>query len=300
MTPPDFRLQAGESGCPRGVRHEWSAVAEPPPPPSRGRHPPAGPPEVGRRATSSGGPVERLMAGRSRRAGEAAPIAPGNETDRAAPGRSFAVPRWAGDAGRWSWIGIGVLILLVALMALLAATSVLVDLGPLRRAAGRHVPAGGRLAPQAPLPALARRTARRRRPRRPRGRHRADHHLQRGEPGARDPAAPRRGRRAAAEGTERDERARVDGRLTEGGPVRICSRTPRAGWPARLPARSAVSAPFCSASSSASTSSSGSSSRVVRSAPGRRGTWARSRSPWAMRSSPTARASSAATSGGAR
>ncbi len=66
------------------------------------------------------------MAGRSRQTGEAAPIAPGDETDRAAPGRSFAVPRWAGDAGRWSWIGIGVLILLVALMALLAATSVLV------------------------------------------------------------------------------------------------------------------------------------------------------------------------------
>ena len=66
------------------------------------------------------------MAGRSRQTGEAAPSAPGNETDRAAPGRSFAVPRWAGDAGRWSWIGIGVLILLVAVLALMAATRVLV------------------------------------------------------------------------------------------------------------------------------------------------------------------------------
>ena len=66
------------------------------------------------------------MAGRSRQTGEAAPIAPGNETDRAAPGTSFAVPRWAGDAGRWSWIGIGVLILLVAVLALMAATRVLV------------------------------------------------------------------------------------------------------------------------------------------------------------------------------
>jgi len=45
---------------------------------------------------------------------------------RAEAGRSFAVPRWANDAGRWSWIIIGALILLVALVALAAATSVLV------------------------------------------------------------------------------------------------------------------------------------------------------------------------------
>ncbi len=48
------------------------------------------------------------------------------ELERAEPGASFAVPRWAADAGRWSWIIIGVLILLVALLTLAAATRVLV------------------------------------------------------------------------------------------------------------------------------------------------------------------------------
>jgi predicted PurR-regulated permease PerM len=51
---------------------------------------------------------------------------PGGSGPRAKPGTTFAVPRWAGDAGRWSWIIIGVLILLVALIALAAATRVLV------------------------------------------------------------------------------------------------------------------------------------------------------------------------------
>ena len=42
------------------------------------------------------------------------------------PVRSFVVPRWAADAGRWSWIIIGALILLVVLLALASATRVLV------------------------------------------------------------------------------------------------------------------------------------------------------------------------------
>jgi predicted PurR-regulated permease PerM len=58
-------------------------------------------------------------------AGAQVPGAPGDGELRAKPGRSFAVPRWANDAGRWSWVTIGVLILLVAFMALLAATRVL-------------------------------------------------------------------------------------------------------------------------------------------------------------------------------
>jgi predicted PurR-regulated permease PerM len=59
-------------------------------------------------------------------AGEGAPAPRGEGEERAEPGRSFAVPRWAADAGRWSWIIIGALILLVALLALAAATRVLV------------------------------------------------------------------------------------------------------------------------------------------------------------------------------
>jgi len=62
-------------------------------------------------------------------AGAQIPAAPGDREPRARPGRSFAVPRWANDAGRWSWIAIGVLILLFAFMALLAATRVLVVSG---------------------------------------------------------------------------------------------------------------------------------------------------------------------------
>jgi len=58
--------------------------------------------------------------------GQVGVAAPEDADLRAAPGKSFAVPRWAGDAGRWSWIAIGVLILLVALLALAAATRVLV------------------------------------------------------------------------------------------------------------------------------------------------------------------------------
>ena len=46
--------------------------------------------------------------------------------ERAAPLRTFGVPRWAADAGRWSWIIIGALILLIALLALASATRVLV------------------------------------------------------------------------------------------------------------------------------------------------------------------------------
>ena len=53
----------------------------------------------------------------------------GDGGPRARPGRSFAVPRWANDAGRWSWVTIGALILLVAFLALLAATRVLVVSG---------------------------------------------------------------------------------------------------------------------------------------------------------------------------
>jgi predicted PurR-regulated permease PerM len=63
---------------------------------------------------------------RKARAGRVGAAAPADDDLRAAPGKSFAVPRWAGDAGRWSWIGIGVLILLVAILALAAATRVLV------------------------------------------------------------------------------------------------------------------------------------------------------------------------------
>ena len=36
---------------------------------------------------------------------------------RARSGTTFGVPRWAGDAGRWSWIIIGVHILLVVLIS---------------------------------------------------------------------------------------------------------------------------------------------------------------------------------------
>jgi hypothetical protein len=46
--------------------------------------------------------------------------------DLAAGRSSFAVPVWAGDTGRWSWIIIGVLIVLIALLVLAAATRVLV------------------------------------------------------------------------------------------------------------------------------------------------------------------------------
>ena len=59
-------------------------------------------------------------------AGEQIPAAAENGGLRATPGKSFAVPRWANDAGRWSWITLGLLILLIAFLALLAATRVLV------------------------------------------------------------------------------------------------------------------------------------------------------------------------------
>ena len=59
-------------------------------------------------------------------AGEQIPAAAENGGLRATPGKSFAVPRWANDAGRWSWITLGILILLIAFLALLAATRVLV------------------------------------------------------------------------------------------------------------------------------------------------------------------------------
>ena len=59
-------------------------------------------------------------------AGQVEAAAPAEADPRAAPGKSFAVPRWAADAGRWSWISIGVLILLIAVLALMAATRVLV------------------------------------------------------------------------------------------------------------------------------------------------------------------------------
>ena len=59
-------------------------------------------------------------------AGEAEPIEPADRAQLAEPGRTFAVPRWAGDAGRWSWIIIGGLILLMAVLVLATATSVLV------------------------------------------------------------------------------------------------------------------------------------------------------------------------------
>ena len=59
-------------------------------------------------------------------AGEQIPAAAENGGMRATPGKSFAVPRWANDAGRWSWITLGLVILLIAFLALLAATRVLV------------------------------------------------------------------------------------------------------------------------------------------------------------------------------
>ena len=59
-------------------------------------------------------------------AGEQIPAAAENGGLRATPGKSFAVPRWANDAGRWSWITLGLVILLIAFLALLAATHVLV------------------------------------------------------------------------------------------------------------------------------------------------------------------------------
>jgi len=68
-----------------------------------------------------GGPVDH-----SHGVVEGAHGAPPRGGERAEPGRSFAVPRWAADAGRWSWIIIGALILLIALLALAAATRVLV------------------------------------------------------------------------------------------------------------------------------------------------------------------------------
>ena len=39
---------------------------------------------------------------------------------------AFAVPAWAGDVGRWSWIIVGVAIVLVALALVAAATRMLV------------------------------------------------------------------------------------------------------------------------------------------------------------------------------
>jgi putative heme transporter len=45
---------------------------------------------------------------------------------RVPPGGAFAVPQWAGEAGRWGWIIIAGLILLIALTALVSATRVLV------------------------------------------------------------------------------------------------------------------------------------------------------------------------------
>ncbi len=66
------------------------------------------------------------MNGEDTRDGLGGPVQPAEEAAPGARVSAFAVPAWAGDVGRWSWLIIGVVIVLVIVFLVMAATRLLV------------------------------------------------------------------------------------------------------------------------------------------------------------------------------